>query len=258
MTPWFRPSSVLPGFGLTLGFALGYLGLIVLIPLAMAFLKAFQLSAEEFWGIVLAPRVLASYRLTFGASFLAAAINTGFGLIVAWVLVRYRFPGKRLVDALVDLPFALPTAVAGITLTTLYSGNGWLGQYLKPLGFKVAFTPLGIVVALIFISLPFVVRTVQPVLAALDREVEEASASLGFEPRIEFDGAVETVDERILEQLDRVMLRYRESVAPPEPQAPPSCGSEKSAYQWVRSPEDRVSGLPTIVPFEQNIQHLIH
>ncbi|MEI2783765.1 MAG: sulfate ABC transporter permease subunit CysT [Candidatus Competibacter sp.] len=179
MTPWFRPSSVLPGFGLTLGFALGYLGLIVLIPLAMAFLKAFQLSAEEFWGIVLAPRVLASYRLTFGASFLAAAINTGFGLIVAWVLVRYRFPGKRLVDALVDLPFALPTAVAGITLTTLYSGNGWLGQYLKPLGFKVAFTPLGIVVALIFISLPFVVRTVQPVLEDLEAEVEEAAASLG-------------------------------------------------------------------------------
>jgi sulfate transport system permease protein len=179
MTSWFRQPSVLPGFGLTLGFALGYLGLIVLIPLAMAFLKAFQLDSEEFWGIVLAPRVLASYRLTFGAALLAAAINTGFGLIVAWILVRYRFPGKRLVDALVDLPFALPTAVAGITLTTLYSGNGWLGQYLKPFGFKVAFTPLGIIVALIFISLPFVVRTVQPVLEDLEAEVEEAAASLG-------------------------------------------------------------------------------
>ncbi len=179
MRSWFRQPSVLPGFGLTFGFAVGYLSLIVLIPLAMAFLKAFQLSWEEFWKIVLAPRVIASYQLTFGAAFLAAAINTVFGLIVAWVLVRYRFPGKRLVDALVDLPFALPTAVAGITLTTLYSGNGWLGQFLKPLGLKVAFTPLGIVVALVFISLPFVVRTVQPVLEDLEAEVEEAAASLG-------------------------------------------------------------------------------
>ncbi|MBL8258573.1 MAG: sulfate ABC transporter permease subunit CysT [Candidatus Competibacteraceae bacterium] len=174
-----RQPSVLPGFNLTLGLAVGYLSLIVLIPLAMAFLKAFQLSAEEFWAIVLAPRVLASYRLTFGTAFLAAAINTAFGLIVAWVLVRYRFPGKRLVDALVDLPFALPTAVAGITLTTLYSSNGWIGQFLKPLGIKVAFTPSGIVVALVFISLPFVVRTVQPVLEDLEAEVEEAAASLG-------------------------------------------------------------------------------
>ena len=175
----FRQPGVLPGFGLTLGFALGYLGLIVLIPLAMAFFKAFQLSAAQFWEIVLSPRVLASYRLTFGAAFLAAAVNAVFGLIVAWVLVRYRFPGRRLVDALVDLPFALPTAVAGITLTTLYSSNGWIGQHLKPLGFKVAFTPLGIVVALIFIGLPFVVRTVQPVLQDLEAEVEEAAASLG-------------------------------------------------------------------------------
>jgi sulfate transport system permease protein len=179
MTPWFRRPSVLPGFGLTLGLTLGYLCLIVLIPLAMAFLQAFHLSWDEFWRIVLAPRVVASYRLTFGAAFMAAAINTGFGLIVAWVLVRYRFPGKRLVDALVDLPFALPTAVAGITLTTLYSSNGWIGQYLKPLGLKVAFTPLGIIVALVFISLPFVVRTVQPVLEDLEAEVEEAAASLG-------------------------------------------------------------------------------
>jgi len=175
----FRQPGVLPGFGLTLGFALGYLGLIVLIPLAMAFFEAFQLSAAQFWDIVLSPRVLASYRLTFGAAFLAAAVNAVFGLVVAWVLVRYRFPGQRLVDALVDLPFALPTAVAGITLTTLYSGNGWIGQYLKPLGFKVAFAPPGIVVALIFIGLPFVVRTVQPVLQDLEAEVEEAAASLG-------------------------------------------------------------------------------
>lgn len=175
----FRQPGVLPGFGLTLGFALGYLGLIVLIPLAMAFFEAFQLSAAQFWEIVLSPRVLASYRLTFGAAFLAAAVNAVFGLVVAWVLVRYRFPGQRLVDALVDLPFALPTAVAGITLTTLYSGNGWIGQYLKPLGFKVAFAPPGIVVALIFIGLPFVVRTVQPVLQDLEAEVEEAATSLG-------------------------------------------------------------------------------
>ncbi|HRC72987.1 MAG TPA: sulfate ABC transporter permease subunit CysT [Candidatus Competibacter sp.] len=174
-----RQPSVLPGFGLTLGFAVGYLSLIVLIPLAMVFLKAFQLGWDEFWQVVLAPRLIASYRLTFGAAFLAATINTFFGLIVAWVLVRYRFPGKRLVDALVDLPFALPTAVAGITLTTLYSGNGWLGQFLKPLGLKVAFTPLGVIVALVFISLPFVVRTVQPVLEDLEAEVEEAAASLG-------------------------------------------------------------------------------
>ena len=174
-----RQPSVLPGFGLTLGFAIGYLSLIVLIPLAMAFLRAFDLSWDQFWQVVTAPRVVASYRLTFGAAFLAAAFNTVFGLIVAWVLVRYRFPGQRLVDALVDLPFALPTAVAGITLATLYSSNGWIGQYLKPLDIKVAFTPLGVIVALVFISLPFVVRTVQPVLEDLETEVEEVAASLG-------------------------------------------------------------------------------
>ncbi|RUQ40716.1 MAG: sulfate ABC transporter permease subunit CysT [Candidatus Competibacteraceae bacterium] len=179
MMPRSRPPRVLPGFGLTLGFSLAYLGLIVLIPLAMAFLRAFNLDWNEFWAIVTAPRVLASYRLTFGASLIAALINTGFGLIVAWVLVRYPFPGKRLIDALVDLPFALPTAVAGITLTTLYAGNGWIGQFLKPLDIKVAFTPLGVVVALTFIGLPFVVRTVQPVLEDLEAEVEEAAASLG-------------------------------------------------------------------------------
>jgi sulfate transport system permease protein len=179
MTLRFHQPSVLPGFGLTLGFTLGYLGLIVFIPLAMAFLQAFHLSWDQFWRIVLAPRVVASYRLTFGAALLAAAFNAVFGLIVAWVLVRYRFPGKRLVDALVDLPFALPTAVAGITLTALYSSNGWIGQYLRLLDIKVAFTPSGIVVALVFISLPFVVRTVQPVLEDLEAEVEEAAASLG-------------------------------------------------------------------------------
>lgn len=174
-----RQPSVLPGFGLTLGFAIGYLSLIVLIPLAMAFLRAFDLSWDQFWQVVTAPQVVAFYRLTFGAAFLAAAFNTVFGLIVAWVLVRYRFPGQRLVDALVDLPFALPTAVAGITLATLYSSNGWIGQYLKPLDIKVAFTPLGVIVALVFISLPFVVRTVQPVLEDLETEVEEVAASLG-------------------------------------------------------------------------------
>lgn len=175
----FRQPSILPGFGLTFGFALGYLGLIVLIPLAMAFIQASHLSWSEFWQTVTAPRVIASYQLTFGSAFLAAMINTGFGFIVAWVLVRYQFFGKRLIDALVDLPFALPTAVAGITLAAIYSSNGWIGHYFNLLGIKIAFTPLGVIVALIFISLPFVVRTVQPVLEELESEVEEAAASLG-------------------------------------------------------------------------------
>ncbi len=166
---------VLPGFPLALGYTLVYLSLIVLIPLGAVFLKTATLSGEQFWAMVSAPRVMASYRISFGLSLLAALINAVFGLIFAWVLVRYRFPGKRIVDALVDLPFALPTAVAGIALTAIYSGNGWLG----PLGLKVAFTPLGILVALTFIGLPFVVRTVQPVLEDLDTELEEAAASLG-------------------------------------------------------------------------------
>ena len=170
---------VLPGFPLALGYTLVYLSLIVLIPLGAVFLKTATLSGEQFWAIVSAPRVMASYRISFGLSLLAALINAVFGLIFAWVLVRYRFPGKRIVDALVDLPFALPTAVAGIALTAIYSGNGWLGQWLEPLGLKVAFTPLGILVALTFIGLPFVVRTVQPVLEDLDTELEEAAASLG-------------------------------------------------------------------------------
>jgi sulfate transport system permease protein len=176
------PGRIIPGFGLSLGFTLFYLALIVLIPLSAVFLKTFTLSWAAFWSAVTSERVVASYRLTFGASLIAAFINVIFGGIVAWVLVRYRFPGKRLIDALVDLPFALPTAVAGITLTALYSTNGWIGQYLARLGLKVAFTPLGVVVALTFIGLPFVVRTVQPVLEEAERELEEAAASLGATP----------------------------------------------------------------------------
>ena len=173
---------VLPGFGLSLGYTLLYLGLIVLVPISAAFLKVTELSWPAFIDIVTAPRVMASYRLTFGASFLAALLNTGCGLLVAWVLVRYRFPGRRLADALVDLPFALPTAVAGIALAGLFAPNGWAGALLVPLGIKVAFTPLGVLVALTFIGLPFVVRTVQPVLETLPPELEEAAATLGASP----------------------------------------------------------------------------
>ena len=172
---------VLPGFNLTLGYTLGYLSLLILIPLAAVFLKTAELNWGQFVEIVTAPQVVATYKLSFGASLLAAAINAVFGLMLAWALVRYSFPGKKLIDALVDLPFALPTAVAGISLTALYAKNGWLGQYLEPLGIKVAFTPLGVLVALVFIGLPFVVRTVQPILEDLDTELEEAAASLGAE-----------------------------------------------------------------------------
>ena len=179
MTLVLKQPSVLPGFGLTLGFALFYFSLIVLIPLSGLFVKTSSLTWEQFWHTVTEPRALASYRLTFGASFLGALINGFFGSVVAWVLVRYRFPGRSIVDALVDLPFALPTAVAGITLTAIYSANGWIGHYLEPLGLKIAFTPLGVLVALTFIGLPFVVRTVQPVLQDLDKEVEEAAMTLG-------------------------------------------------------------------------------
>ena len=170
---------VLPGFGLSLGFTLAYLSLLVLLPLSGLVFKAGTLSFGQFWDVATGERALAAYRVTFGSAFLAAVINTVFGLIVAWVLVRYTFPGKRLVDSLVDLPFALPTSVAGITLATLYAGNGWIGRYLEPLGVTVAFTPLGIVVALTFISLPFVVRTLQPVIEDIEPEVEEAAATLG-------------------------------------------------------------------------------
>ncbi|TKB88879.1 MAG: sulfate ABC transporter permease subunit CysT [Nitrospira sp.] len=174
-----KQPSVLPGFGLTLGFTLFYFSLIVLIPLSGLFVKTSSLSWEQFWNIVTTPRAIASYQLTFGASLVGAFINGIFGSIIAWVLVRYHFPGRSVVDALVDLPFALPTAVAGITLTSIYASNGWIGRYLEPLGIKVAFTPLGVLVALTFIGLPFVVRTVQPVLQDLDREVEEAATTLG-------------------------------------------------------------------------------
>ncbi|SAI68098.1 sulfate transport system permease [Bordetella ansorpii] len=173
-------SGVLPGFGISMGYSVVYLCLLVLIPLAALPIKSAGLGWGGFWETVASPRVVASYRLTFGASLLAASVNLVFGAIVAWVLVRYRFPGKKIIDALVDLPFALPTAVAGIALTALYAPNGWLGKPLmEGLGLKVAFTPLGIVIALVFIGLPFVVRTVQPVLEDVEREIEEAAASLG-------------------------------------------------------------------------------
>ena len=174
-----RRRSVLPGFDLAMGLTLTYLCLIVLIPLSAAFLHTTTLTWSEFMDVVTSPRVVASYKLTFGASILAAIVNGVFGLLVAWVLVRYDFFGRRIVDALVDLPFALPTAVAGITLTGLYAGNGWIGQYLEPLGIKVAFTPVGVFVAMTFIGLPFVVRTVQPILEDLASELEEAAATLG-------------------------------------------------------------------------------
>lgn len=175
--------NILPGFGLALGFTLLYLSLIVLIPLSAAFIKTAGISWARFVETVTSPRVVASYRLTLWTSLLAAGVNLVFGFLAAWVLVRYRFPGKRLVDALVDLPFALPTAVAGIALTSIYSANGWIGRYLEPLGIKVAFTPLGVAVALTFIGLPFVVRTVQPVLEDLDAEYEEAASCLGANRR---------------------------------------------------------------------------
>ena len=171
--------GVLPGFGLTLGFTLLYLSLIVFIPIAAVFAKSFAQSWGDLWGILTAPRTLAALRLSLLASFAAALVNLIFGFLLAWVLERYSFPGRRLIDALVDLPFALPTAVAGISLATLYSPNGWFGAWLEPLGLKVAYTPLGVVVALTFIGLPFVVRTVQPVLHDFDLAVEEAAASLG-------------------------------------------------------------------------------
>jgi len=174
-----KKKRVLPGFGLSLGFTTLYLSLLVLIPLSMVFIETSQLGWREFFQIVTSERVLHSYKISFGTAFAAAALNAVFGLLIAWVLVRYRFPGKRLLDALIDLPFALPTAVAGITLTTLYSENGWIGQLLEPLNIKVAFTPIGISLALTFIGLPFVVRMVQPVLQNIEKELEEAAASLG-------------------------------------------------------------------------------
>jgi sulfate transport system permease protein len=176
---WFKRYSILPGFWPSLGLSSLYLALIVLVPLSAIFLRAATMTWARFWSAVASPAVVASYRLTFGASLGAALINAVFGFLVAWVLARYQFPGKRLVDALVDLPFALPTAVAGIALTSLYAENGWIGRWLAPLGIRVAFTRLGVLIALVFIGLPFVVRSVQPVLEDADQEIEEAAASLG-------------------------------------------------------------------------------
>lgn len=172
-------ARVLPGFNLTLGYTLLYLSLIVLIPLSALLFKTFTLTWAEFWTAVTSPRVVASYQLTFGASLIAALVNVVFGLLVAWVLVRYTFPGKKIIDALVDLPFALPTAVAGISLTALLAGNGWVGQWFEPYGIQLAFNPNGVVIALIFVTLPFVVRTVQPVLEDAEKELEEAATCLG-------------------------------------------------------------------------------
>lgn len=177
--PQRKGRRVLPGFNITLGYTLLYLALIVLIPLSSLFFKTFTLTWDQFVTATTSPRVLASYRLTFGASLLAAGVNLVFGLLVAWVLVRYKFPGKKIVDALVDLPFALPTAVAGIALTALLAGNGWIGRWFEPLGIKLAYNPTGVVIALIFIGLPFVVRTVQPVLEDAEKELEEAATCLG-------------------------------------------------------------------------------
>lgn len=174
-----KQRGILPGFGLTMGYTVIYLSLLVLIPLSIIFVRATTLTWTQFWKTILDPRVLASFQLSFTASFIAACINAVFGLLVAWVLARYHFPGKRIIDGIVDLPFALPTAVAGIVLTSIYSENGWIGQYLEALGLKIAYTPLGIIIALTFIGLPFVVRTVQPVLQDWDKQLEEAAATLG-------------------------------------------------------------------------------
>ena len=175
----YQPARVLPGFEITLGFTIAYLSLIVLIPLSALVFKTLNLTWPQFWDAVTAPRVVASYKLTFGASFIAALVNAFFGLLLAWVLVRYQFFGKKIIDALVDLPFALPTAVAGISLTALLAGNGWVGQYLEPLGIQLAFNRNGVLIALIFIGLPFVVRTVQPILEDVEKELEEAATCLG-------------------------------------------------------------------------------
>ena len=177
--PRHQPARVLPGFHITLGFTLAYLSLIVLIPLSALVFKTLHLTGEQFWQAVTAPRVVASYKLTLGASLIAATVNACFGMLLAWVLVRYQFFGKKVVDALVDLPFALPTAVAGISLTALLAGNGWIGQYLEPLGIQLAFNRNGVLIALIFIGLPFVVRTVQPILEDIENDLEEAATCLG-------------------------------------------------------------------------------
>ena len=183
---YLKSPSVIPGFGLTMGFTLFYMGIIVMIPLAGLVFKTLEMGWQDFINTVTDPRVLAAFKISFGVSFIAAAINAVFGLIVAWVLVRYKFPGRKIFDAMIDLPFALPTAVAGIALTALYAPNGWIGQYLTKLGIEVAFTPLGIGIALVFIGIPFVVRTVEPVLRDFDKEMEEASICLGATRRQTF------------------------------------------------------------------------
>lgn len=190
MTVALRQRSILPGFGLSLGFTVFYLSLIVLIPLSAVFLKTASLSWSQFWSLATQPRAVASYRLSFGASFCAASINVVAGVLAAWILVRYEFPGRRVLDSLVDLPFALPTSVAGVSLTAIYSSNGWLGRPLEAIGIKAAYSQLGIVIALTFIGLPFVVRTVQPVLEGMDTEMEEAAASLGANRRQVFTRVV--------------------------------------------------------------------
>ncbi|MBS0246117.1 MAG: sulfate ABC transporter permease subunit CysT [Proteobacteria bacterium] len=195
---WRRP-SVIPGFGMTFGFALTYLSLIVLIPLAALIVRSTSLGWTEFWHLALDARTVAALRTSFGSALAAAIVNCVFGLVLAWVLVRYRFPGKRLIDSMIDLPFALPTAVAGIALSTLYAPNDWIGALLAPYGIKIAYTPASIVVALVFIGLPFVVRTVEPVLADLDRELEEAAATLGA-------GRLQTVLRVVLPQLVPALL----------------------------------------------------
>jgi sulfate/thiosulfate transport system permease protein len=182
----FKSHSVIPGFGLTLGFTLFYLGIIVLIPLTGLVFKTMEMSWQDFVGTITDPRVVAAFRISFGVSFVAALINAIFGLIVAWVLVRYKFPGKKLVDAMVDLPFALPTAVAGIALTAIYARNGWIGKYFAAHDISIAFTPIGIGIALVFVGLPFVVRTVEPVLRDFDKEMEEAAVCLGASRRQTF------------------------------------------------------------------------
>ena len=195
----WRKASVIPGFGMTLGFTLLALGLIVLVPLAALVVKAASVGPVQFWHLATSARTLAALRLSFGAAAIAAIVDTVFGVIIAWVLVRYRFPGRRLLDAAIDLPFALPTAVAGISLATLYGPNGWIGQWATYAGFKIAFTPLGVVIALIFVGLPFVVRSVQPVLAEAEREVEEAAALLGA-------GRLRTIIQVVLPQIYPALL----------------------------------------------------
>ena len=198
--------NALPGFGLTIGITLFYLSVIVLIPFAGLLLRASEIAWQDFWRLATTERALAAYRLTFGASLIAAAANAMFGTLLAWVLVRYKFPGRRFIDAMVDFPFALPTAVAGLTLANLFAANGWLGKYLVPLGIKGAFTPLGVIIALTFVGMPFVVRTLQPVVENLEREVEEVAATLGAGPSGFRTATDAEVVAALRTELDRVVI----------------------------------------------------